>query len=357
MTISEIATKAGVSAATVSRVLNGKGHVKDSTRQQILQIIRQNEYVPSEIARGLSKSDSNNIGVFITDIENPFFSKAIRGIVEKADLYGYNVFLFHTDEDPKKEHRYLQTVLGLRIKGLIIAPVFEADDETRQRLQRMQENGIPVVLLDRDILGLQLDGVFSEDAEGAYQAVRALISAGHRRIAIITGPDETRPGRERTAGYRRALQEAGIALRPEYIRHGNFRSDLSYTCTQELLQLPEPPTALFCASNMTTIGALRYLNTKKLRIGEDISLVSFDKVEYLDCMGLPLTTVQRAYDEMGRQAMELLQKQLTQPVQPHTETRIYQKTNLDLQGSECLPRLRSTGNDDTKTIRTEKICG
>ena len=115
MTISEIAAKAGVSAATVSRVLNGKGHVKDSTRQQILHVIRQNEYVPSEIARGLSKSDSNNIGVFVTDIENPFFSKAVRGIAEKADLYGYNVFLFNTDEDPEKEHRYLQTVLGLRI--------------------------------------------------------------------------------------------------------------------------------------------------------------------------------------------------------------------------------------------------
>ena len=141
MTISEIAAKAGVSAATVSRVLNGKGHVKDSTRQQILHVIRQNEYVPSEIARGLSKSDSNNIGVFVTDIENPFFSKAVRGIAEKADLYGYNVVLFNTDEDPEKEHRYLQTVLGLRIKGLIIAPVFETDDETRLRLQRMQERG------------------------------------------------------------------------------------------------------------------------------------------------------------------------------------------------------------------------
>ena len=178
MTISEIAAKAGVSAATVSRVLNGKGHVKDSTRQQILHVIRQNEYVPSEIARGLSKSDSNNIGVFVTDIENPFFSKAVRGIAEKADLYGYNVFLFNTDEDPEKEHRYLQTVLGLRIKGLIISPVFETDDETRLRLQRMQERGVPVVLLDRDIRGLPLDGVFSEDEEGAYQAVRSLILAG-----------------------------------------------------------------------------------------------------------------------------------------------------------------------------------
>lgn len=207
MTISEIAAKAGVSAATVSRVLNGKGHVKDSTRQQILHVIRQNEYVPSEIARGLSKSDSNNIGVFVTDIENPFFSKAVRGIAEKADLYGYNVFLFNTDEDPEKEHRYLQTVLGLRIKGLIIAPVFETDDETRLRLQRMQERGVPVVLLDRDIRGLPLDGVFSEDEEGAYQAVRSLILAGHRGSPSSPVRIIRAPAGERTAGYRRALEE------------------------------------------------------------------------------------------------------------------------------------------------------
>ena len=339
MTISEIAAKAGVSAATVSRVLNGKGHVKDSTRQQILHVIRQNENVPSEIARGLSKSDSNNIGVFVTDIENPFFSKAVRGIAEKADLYGYNVFLFNTDEDPEKEHRYLQTVLGLRIKGLIIAPVFETDDETRLRLQRMQERGVPVVLLDRDIRGLPLDGVFSEDEEGAYQAVRSLILAGHRRIAIVTGPDYTRPGRERTAGYRRALEEFGLPLEAAYIRHGNFRSDLSYLCTKELLHLPQPPTAVFCASNMTTIGALKYLSEQRLQVGRDISIISFDHVEYLDCVGLSLTAVERSYDEMGRQAMELLQKQLTSSAKPAGRTRVYQKTTLDVQGSEQLASL------------------
>ncbi len=116
----------------------------------------------------------------------------------------------------------MQTVLGLRIKGLIIAPVFETDDETRLRLQRMQERGVPVVLLDRDIRGLPLDDIFSEDEEGAYQAVRSLILAGHRRIAIVTGPDYTRPGRERTAGYRRALEEFGLPLEAAYIPPRQF---------------------------------------------------------------------------------------------------------------------------------------
>ena len=238
MTISEIAEKAGVSSATVSRVINGKGHVKESTRKLILDIIRQNEYVPSEIARGLSKSDSNNIGVFVADIENAFFYKAVRGMIEQADLYGYNVFLFDTDEDIDKQHRYLQTVMGLRIKGLIITPVLESNDETRTRLKKMQEKGIPVVLLDRDVSGLELDGVFSEDEEGAYQAVRALIQAGHRDIAIITGPEYTRPGRMRTAGYMRAMREFNIPVREEYVQIGDFRTENSFECTNVLMDLP-----------------------------------------------------------------------------------------------------------------------
>ena len=339
MTISEIAEKAGVSSATVSRVLNCKGHVKETTRQQILDIIRQHEYVPSEIARGLSKNESNNIGVFVSDIENAFFYKAVRGIIEKADLYGYNVFLFDTDESVEKEHRYLQTVMGLRIRGLIISPVYETDDETRIRLQRMQEQGIPVVLLDRDISGLQLDGVFSEDEEGAYQAVQTLIQAGHERIAIITGPEHTRPGRSRTAGYLRALKECGIPVRPEYIRQGNFRIDLSYECTNALMDLPEPPTAIFSTNNLTTIGCLKCLRKRSLVVGKDVSLIGFDNLDNLDYVGISLTTINRSFIDMGRQAMELLQQRLQESDEdaPHgSSTRIYQQPMLNICGSERL---------------------
>lgn len=341
MTISEIAEKAGVSSATVSRVINGKGHVKESTRELILDIIRQNEYVPSEIARGLSKSDSNNIGVFVSDIENAFFYKAVRGIIEKADLYGYNVFLFDTDEDVEKEHRYLQTVMGLRIKGLIISPVFESDDETRIRLQRMQERGIPVVLLDRDINGLELDGVFSEDEEGAYQAVQALIGAGHRDIAIITGPDYTRPGRMRTAGYLRAMRENGLPIPENYICTGDFRIDQSYECANALMELPNPPTAIFSTNNLTTIGCLKCLAKRKLVVGRDISVIGFDNIDNLSSVGISLSTVNRSFTDMGRQAMELLRQRLqeTDSDEPRaSQTRIYQKPMLQLCGSERIEK-------------------
>ena len=279
MTISEIAEKAGVSAATVSRVINGKGNVKESTRKRIMDIIQKNEYVPSEIARGLSKNDSNNIGVFVADIENAFFYKAVRGIIEKADLYGYNVFLFDTDENPEKESLYLQTVIGLRIKGLIITPVYESSVETRIRLKKMQDQGVPIVLLDRDISGLELDGVFSEDEEGAYRAVSALIKSGHKDIAIITGPDSARPGRTRTAGYRRAMIEHGIPIKAEYVQIGNFRVEQSYECTNNLMNLPNPPTAIFSANNLSSIGMLKCLRKRGLVVGKDISVIGFDDLE------------------------------------------------------------------------------
>ena len=342
MTISEIAEKAGVSSATVSRVLNGKGHVKESTRELILDIIRKNEYVPSEIAGGLSKSDSNNIGVFVSDIENAFFYKAVRGIIEKADLYGYNVFLFDTDEDIEKEHRYLQTVMGLRIKGLIISPVFETNDETRIRLERMRQRGIPVVLLDRDISGLELDGVFSEDEEGAYQAVSALIEAGHRDIAIITGPDYTRPGRTRTAGFLRAMAEHQIPVRQEYVRTGNFRMDQSYECANALMSLPQPPTAIFSTNNLSTIGCLKCLRQRGLVVGRDVSVIGFDDLDNLSAVGISLSTVNRSFTDMGRQAMELLRQRLQEGENDEpraSRTRIYQKPMLNLCGSEKLTGL------------------
>ena len=343
MTISEIAEKAGVSSATVSRVINGKGNVKENTRKRILDIIQQNEYVPSEIARGLSKNDSNNIGVFVSDIENAFFYKAIRGIIEKADLYGYNVFLFDTNESPEKEKRYLQTVMGLRIKGLIITPVYETNVETRDRLKKMQDQGVPVVLLDRDINGLELDGVFSEDEEGSYLAVEALIRAGHKDIAIITGPDYTRPGRTRTTGYMRAMAAHGIPVKPEYIQIGNFRVDQSFECANKLMDLPNPPTAIFSTNNLGSIGLLKCLRKRGLVIGKDISVIGFDDVDNMSAMGISLSTINRSFTDMGRQAMELLQQRLQEGESDEprgVRTRIYQKPMLNLRGSERMKGLK-----------------
>ncbi|MEA4911751.1 MAG: LacI family DNA-binding transcriptional regulator [Oscillospiraceae bacterium] len=333
MTISEIARKAGVSSATVSRVLNESGYVSESTRKKVLEVIEDNEFVPNEMARGLSKKDSNNIAVFVADIENTFFSRAVRGITDVADSYGYNVVLFNTDENVEKEQRYLQTAIGLQCRGIIIAPIAEDNAETQKRLDRMKNQGVPVVLLDRDIRGLSLDGIFSEDVQGAYEAANALIAQGHRRIAIIKGPDNTRPGRERMEGFLRALDEHGIPLPPEYIRDGKFRLDASYDSARALLELPQPPTAIFTVNNLSSYGCMKCLAEKDLVIGRDVSLIGFDALDELDDLGIRLSAVSRSFTEMGRRAMQLLEQRIRHPSLARVR-RLRVPTRLLLRGSE-----------------------
>ena len=195
MNIKEIARRAGVSSATISRVLNNSGYVKEETRQKVLKAVEEYNYVPSAIARSLSIQDSLSVGTIIPDIENEFFSKVISGISEVAETYHYNIVFLGTNETLDKEHDFLKIVESQRLKGVIITPISETDTVTRDYLLRLEESGIPVVLVDRDVKGAQFDGVFVDNQKGSYDGVMELIKAGQERIAIITGPETSKPGR------------------------------------------------------------------------------------------------------------------------------------------------------------------
>ena len=197
MNIKEIARRAGVSSATISRVLNNSGYVKEETRQKVLRALEEYNYVPSAIARSLSIQDSLSVGTIIPDIENEFFSKVISGISEVAESYHYNIVFLGTNETLDKEHDFLKIVESQRLKGVIITPISETDTVTRDYLLRLEESGIPVVLVDRDVKGAQFDGVFVDNQKGSYDGVMELIKAGHERIAIITGPETSKPGKDR----------------------------------------------------------------------------------------------------------------------------------------------------------------
>lgn len=151
MNIREIAQRAGVSSATVSRVLNNSGYVKSETRQKVMEVVKEYDYVPNEIARSLSIQDSFSIGVIIPDIENEFFSKVINGVNEVAEKYHYNLIFWGTNETLAKEHRCLDLVKRRWVKGVLIAPISDSDDVTRQQLLALEKSGVPVVLIDRDV--------------------------------------------------------------------------------------------------------------------------------------------------------------------------------------------------------------
>lgn len=330
--IYEIAKEAGVSIATVSRVINHSGTVSEKSTKRVMEAIEKLNYVPSSAARNLSTSVSTTIGVVVPDIEDPFFCHLLRGVTLAADELHLKVMLFNSGESLKREHDILDSMRELRLRGIIITPVSAVDEQTAHALQDFEDLGIPVVLLDREMENCDFDRVVTDDEDGVYQAVSALIELGHRDIAIITGPRTTRPGQARLHGYVRAMEEKGLPLRPEYIREGDFKSLRAYEQTTELLRLPHRPTAIFASNNMTTYGCLRAFHEQGLELGKEIALMGYDDIPELGWLNYPLSVVSRDVPAMGEQAMRRLLHRFDTETQERI--RLCLGTELILRGSE-----------------------
>lgn len=306
MNIKELAKKLGVSTATISRVINNSGYVSEATRRLVMEGIKKYNYIPNAIARSLSTKDSRSVGVIIPDIENEFFSSVIRGISSVAEKEGYNIHFMGSDENEEKEHQFLDIVERQRLDGVIITPVSETDEITRQKLEQFNLRNIPVVLVDRDIANINLQGVFVDNIKGAYEGVYELIKAGHSKIAIIKGPESSRPGRLRYEGYIKALKDYNIPILDEYIKTGNFRLQKAYECTRSLMNLEQPPTAIFTSNNLTTLGCIKYFTKHGIKVGKDISLLSFDDVEVLKIIRYNLSVIDRDAKLQGEEAMKMM---------------------------------------------------
>ena len=304
--INEIAQLAGVSTATVSRVIHNAECVKPKTREKVLRIIEECNYIPSETARGLSTKKSNAIGVVFPDLKNPFYYGLLRGITNVAEKNGYSVLMFYTDENTQKEKEILKVAKGRDLAGLIITAVGVADPETAALLKSYEAENIPVILLDRQLEGQNFCTVLAENEEGSYQAVKQLIREGHRKIALIEGDPHLNPVHERCLGFKRAMEECGVEIRPEYIIRANQMAELAYEKMRDLLALPDPPTAVFSTNNMTTLGVLRCITERHIKIGEDISIIGFDDIEILNDIDYKLSVVDRSERQMGEAAMNAL---------------------------------------------------
>lgn len=339
MNINDIAQKAQVSKATVSRVINNSSLVKPKTKEKVMRVIEEYGYTPSAVAKSLSVRATHNIGVIFPDIENPFFSSALIGITQVAERQGYNVSYFNSDETPEKEHDFLNVVRQQRLDGVIVSPADTYDKTTRFTLEEFERQRVAVVLLDRSLKEGTFSLVRAEDQEGAYRAVWQLIQEGHRRIAIIVGSPSNHPVFERFSGYRRAMEDAEIPLRSEYVVRADQKSEIAYEVTGTLMKLPQPPTAIFTCNNMMTLGCLRYCTEHGISIGRDIALIGFDDIEILRDVGYKLSVVDRSSREMGQIAMNLLLKRLERP-DSEKET-VVVPTQLVLRGSERLPERKS----------------
>jgi LacI family transcriptional regulator len=308
-TIRDVAKQAGVAPITVSRVINNSGYVSASTRSRVEAAIAELGYVPNRLARSLRLKRTNALALVVTDITNPFWTTVVRGVEDAANQAGFTVILCNTDESSAKQDDYLQVLLQKRVDGILFVPAASAAEP----VDLVQRQGVPIVVLDRQVPGAQVDVVRGDSEGGAYQLTRHLLDLGHRCISILSGPETVSTSVERVTGYCRALREAGLDEDAERVQYGLFTQQSGYRSAQEALERAPRPTALFAGNNFIAIGALRALRNAGLRVPEDISLVSFDDLTP-DLLIEPFLTVadQPAY-EMGRQATQLLVDRLSEP--------------------------------------------
>src|SRR5712691_333855 len=214
VTIQDVAIDAGVSAMTVSRVINESARVRADTRERVEASIARLGYVPNRIARGLIQRKTHAFGVIVPDVANPFFTLVVRGVEQVAWRAGYHVVLCDTQGDLERERGYLEDMLAFQVEGVLIAPV---GDRSRPHLRLLTRNNVPFVLIDRSIAGFEADLVQGDSVAGARRLVEHLIGLGHRRIAMITETSDVSTARDRLQGYRDALAGAGIGFNPELV--------------------------------------------------------------------------------------------------------------------------------------------
>ncbi|WP_291632373.1 LacI family DNA-binding transcriptional regulator [Clostridium sp.] len=333
VTINDIAKEAQVSHATVSRVLNNSGYVKDETREKISRVIKELNYTPSAIARSLSTSKTNTIGVIIPDINNLFFGEIIKGITEIADEHNLNIILCDTDEDKDKELKAINVLKQQRIQGLIITPTFYKDSGNGENLNALKGLGIPIILIDGHIEYLDFSGVFINHVKGAYDGTVALIKEGHRKIAIITGDMKSRPAKERLLGYQEALEANNIPIDNEYILYGDYTYQTAYKITKRILNMDNRPTAIFVSSNTTILGCIKAFYEEKLSIPKDMAIIGFDKVDVLNIIGMNISFINGPSIELGRIGMKMLLENLN-GLDPTEIKRVTILPELVLKGSE-----------------------
>jgi LacI family transcriptional regulator len=305
-TITELARASGVSVGTVSRALNGYTDVRPETRERIVRLARELDYTPGAAARSLVTQRSHVIGVVLDtgeghpDLQHPFFHEVMVGLKNQIGAGGFDLLLFASERPGNGygPHSYLKRCLHHNVDGVVLMGVDAEDEEVR----RVARSELPAVGVDVELTGTSTTYVISDNVRGAELAVRRFYEQGHRRIATVTGLLESRPGADRLRGYRKTMQDLGLAYRDDYVVYGDFYTESGRQAITRLLALPEPPTAVFAASDMMALGAIRAAAEAGLSVPADISVIGFDDIQLADHMNPPLTTLRQDKAGLGAAA-------------------------------------------------------
>ncbi|WP_018247637.1 LacI family DNA-binding transcriptional regulator [Orenia marismortui] len=301
-----IAEEAGVSKSTVSRVLNNKSDVSKKTREKVLKVMKEFNYLPSKLARSLATNKTQTIGLIIPDIANPFFSEYIKGAEKKVIEEDYNLMLCSSHWTAKEELREIKMLREGIVDGVLM--IGGGIDISESYLEFLEESSIPIVFIDRRVDSDNIPSVNVDNCKAAYKATNYLLELGHRKIACVKGPDVLQSSRDRVKGYEKALADFEIDYR--LIKSGYFNGEDSHQATCEILKNHREVTAIFYANDAMALGGIRAIKEFGLQIPEDISIVGCDDLDIISLITPPLTTLKQPRYEMGYVGMEMLMNKI-----------------------------------------------
>ena len=318
-TIEDIARKTGVSITTVSRVLNKvskKYRISERTQELVLRAAKELKYRPNQLARGLRLKKTHTLGLIVPDIANPFFAAITDTIQAAAHKRGYTLIVCNTNDTLEFEIEQIQVLLSKGVDGMIILPVGQTSDH----LKRIKRESIPFILVDRSFENLSASSVVVDNFRGAYEAVSHLLESGHKRIGLIEGIPNAFTTMERRRGYLAALREYDVSPDSSLMRGKSFRRETGYVETKALLQLAQPPSAIFATNDLITLGVLEAIYEKGWSIPQDISVVAFDEIDFNDFLRCPLTVVAQPKERLGEVAVEMLMEEMEKKVESPRHT-------------------------------------
>lgn len=316
VTVSDVAREAKVSKATAARVLGGYGRVSTTVHAAVLEAAKALDYRPNELARSMTTGRSGSIGVVVGDIENPFFSLAVRGISDAARLSGINVILANSGEELEAEKSVIRVLMAKQVDGLIVTPAQSGD------IAHLKDIACPLALLDRALPGLDVDTVTVDDRNAALRATRMLTQAGHRRIAYVTAAVlsgdfrgaqsriNTSTVRERILGFLDACREAGIDGAERNIHFGSGRSESAHAALLQLLRSAGRPTAILASDSVVALDLFKAIRECGLGIPRDISLITFHDADWTSVTTPPITVIDQPVYALGKSVAELLIRRL-----------------------------------------------
>lgn len=305
VTIYDVAREAGVSMATVSRVVNGNPNVKPLTRKKVQDAIERLGYRPNAVARGLASKKTTTVGVIIPDISSTFYAEIARGIEDIANMYHYNIILSNSDQKSDRELDLINTLLEKQVDGLL----FLGGNVTEEHVRAFRTSSVPVVLSATEDPNGELPSVNINHRQAAYDAVKRLLDKGLRDIAMVSGPlNDPLRGMARFQGYKKALEEFGIPFQEEYVRVGNYRYESGIDAARYFLGLDKPPQAVFAASDEMAIGVIHHFQDSGLLVPKDLWVVGYDDTRFAMMVRPMLSTVSQPMYDIGAVSMRLLTK-------------------------------------------------